>query len=99
MRWNPVFNALGAVTYIGAVVLFMQFIESVSRDTPDTPLAGMAALSLLVFSAAVMAFLFFYQPMVLLIESKKKEALSYFSKTLGIFGVITLCVLIFISFW
>lgn len=97
MRWNPMFNAVGAVAYIGAVVLLMQFIQSVRHDTPDTPLDGMGALSLLVFSAAVMAFLFFYQPIVLLSENKKKEALSYFLKTLGAFGVITVCVFILIS--
>lgn len=57
----------------------------------------MGMLSLLVFSAAIMAFFFFYQPVVLLIEGKKKEALSYFLKTLGVFGVITVCVFVLIS--
>lgn len=97
MRWNPILNAVGAAAYIGAVALFMQLIQSLGHDTPDTPLDGMGVLSLLVFSAAVMAFLFFYQPIVLLIENKKKEALSYFLKTLGAFGVITVCLLVFIS--
>ncbi|MFA6215471.1 MAG: hypothetical protein WC768_02810 [Patescibacteria group bacterium] len=97
MRWNPILNSAGAAAYIGAVALFMQFIQSLRHDTPDTLLDGMGALSLLVFSAAVMAFLFFYQPIVLLIENKKKEAVSYFLKTLGIFGVITVCVLVLIS--
>jgi Na+-transporting methylmalonyl-CoA/oxaloacetate decarboxylase gamma subunit len=49
----------------------------------------MAFLSLLVFSVAVMGFLFFYRPAVLLIENKKKEAVDYFFKTLGAFGAIT----------
>ena len=97
MRWNPILNAAGAAAYIGAVALFMQFIQSLRHDTPDTLLDGMGVLSLLVFSAAVMAFLFFYQPIVLLIENKKKEALSYFLKTLGAFGAITACVLVLIS--
>jgi NADH:ubiquinone oxidoreductase subunit 6 (subunit J) len=98
MRWNPILNAAGATAYIGAVAFFTRFIQSVRHDTPDTLLDGMGVLSLLVFSAAVMAFIFFYQPVVLLIENKKKEALSYFLKTLGAFGLITVCVLSLISF-
>lgn len=97
MRLNPILNAAGAAVYIGAVVFFMQFLQSLGPDTPDTPLVGMGMLSLLVFFAAVMAFFFFYQPIVLLIDGKKKEALSYFLKTLGVFGVITICLFVLIS--
>lgn len=93
MKWNPFINALMASGYIGAVVLFLHFIESLRHDTPDTFVDGMAAISLFVFSAAVMAFLFFYQPALKLIENKKTEAVSYFLKTLGIFGVMTVTML------
>lgn len=97
MRWSPILHAVGAIIYIGVIVRLMEFIQSLFSDTPDTVLVGMGMLSLFVFSAAVMAFLFFYQPVVLLSENKKKEALSYFLKTLGAFGVITVCVFILIS--
>lgn len=97
MRWNPILSAFAAAAYIGAVALFMHFIESLRHDTPDTLLDGMGVMSLLVFSAAVMAFLFFYQPVLKLIENKKSEALSYFLKTLGVFGLITIAVLTFVS--
>ena len=93
MKQHPILNALAAIAYIAVVVTFMQFIESVRHDTPDTPIDGLGFLSLLVFSAAVMAFLFFYQPVSLLIENKKHEALSYFLKTLGHFGMITILIL------
>jgi hypothetical protein len=93
MKWNPFINAVAALAYIGAVVTFMHFIESLRHDTPDTFVDGMGFISLLVFSAAVMAFLFFYQPILRLVEHKQAEALSYFLKTLGIFGVITILVL------
>ena len=93
MKWNPFVNAVAAAIYIGLVALFMRFIESLRHDTPDTLLDGMGFMSLLVFSAAVMAFLFFYQPVLRLIENKKAEAVSYFLKTLGIFGAITIGVL------
>ena len=97
MKWNPFLNALAASLYIGLVVTFMHFIESIRHDTPDTLFDGMGVLSLLTFSAAVMAFLFFYQPIVKLIQDKQTEALSYFLKTLGFFGLITLLVLITVS--
>jgi hypothetical protein len=97
MKWNPFINAAAASAYIGAVALFMQFIQSLRHDTPDTLLDGMGVISLFVFSAAVMAFLFFYEPVRRLIENKKAEAVSYFLKTLGIFGVITIIVLTLVS--
>ncbi len=97
MKWNPLLSALAAIAYIGAVVLFMRFIESVRHDTPDTLIDGMGFISLFVFSAAVMAFLFFYEPLQKLIENKKTEALSYFFKTLGIFGVVMVAILVVAS--
>ena len=93
MKWNPYLNAFAAAAYIGLVVIFMHFIESLRHDTPDTLLDGMGAISLFVFSAAVMAFLFFYQPVVRLVERKNAEALSYFLKILATFGAILVVVL------
>ncbi|MDB5245028.1 MAG: hypothetical protein JWN90_133 [Parcubacteria group bacterium] len=97
MKWNPFINALAAVAYIGAVALFMHFIQSIRHDTPDTLLDSLGFISLFVCSAAIMAFLFFYQPLVRLVEGKKAEAISYFLKTLGIFGAITVAVLALVS--
>ncbi len=93
MKWNPFVNAGAAAAYIAAVVLFLHVIESLRHDTPDTLIDGMGFISLVVFSAAVMAFLFFYQPLLMLSENKKAEALSYFLKTLGIFGAVMVAVL------
>lgn len=97
MKWNPFLSAVSAAVYIGLVVTFMHFIESLRHDTPDTLLDGMGMISLFVFSAAVMAFLFFYQPALKLMENKKAEAVSYFLKTLGIFGALTIAVLVLVS--
>lgn len=58
MKWNPILNATLAALYISAVALFMRFIESHRHDTPDTLLDSMGVISLLVFSVAIMAFLF-----------------------------------------
>jgi hypothetical protein len=90
MRWNPYLNAIGATAYIWAVGLLIHYISSLHHDTPDNLTGSTTALSLAVFSAAVMGFLFFYRPVVLLIENKRQEALLFFLKTLALFGVTTL---------
>ncbi|MES2931392.1 MAG: hypothetical protein V4682_01695 [Patescibacteria group bacterium] len=97
MKWHPFLNAFAAILYIGLVVLFMHFIESLRHDTPDTLLDGIGVISLFVFSGAVMAFLFFYQPVLKLLEGSRVEAVSYFLKTLAIFGAITVAVLTLVS--
>jgi len=98
MKWNnPIINAVAASAYIAALSLFIHYVSSLRHDTPDTLLDGMGFLSLFVFSAAVMAFLFFYKPTLLLIENKKAEAISYFLKTLAAFGVITGVLLVLVS--
>ena len=94
MRWNPFINAAGAAAYIWGIGLLIHHISSLHHDTPDNLVCSIAALSLLVFSAAVMGFLFFYRPAVLLVENKRDEAVSFFLKTLGTFGVITLFVIL-----
>lgn len=94
MRWNPYLNAIGATAYIGGVALLISHIASLHRDTPDNLIGSIAFISLVVFSAAVMGFLFFYRPVVLLIENKKEEAIFFFLKTLGTFGIITLIVIL-----
>ncbi len=93
MKYRPFLHGLSAVAYIGAVVLFIRYMESIRHDTPDTFLDGMAFISLFVFSASVMAFLFFYQPLLLILENKKPEALNFFFKTLATCGATTLVLL------
>lgn len=95
--WKPVYNAAGAALYITLVVKCIDFISSMRHNTPDTLIDGMGALSLLVFSAATMAFLFFYRPVELLIDGRRGEAISYFMQTLAFFGAITIFVLLLVS--
>ncbi len=94
MNKKPQVNALGASVYIFLIVSIMNFVTAPLRDKPDTFFAPMVMLFVLTLSAAVMAYLFFYQPILLLIEGKKKEAVDLFGKTVGIFGVMTGTVLI-----
>lgn len=98
MTKNPILNALSAAGYIGLVVSVINFISLTQRNKPDTAFAPVVFLSLLTLSVTVMAFLFFYQPLQLFIEGKKKEALNLFGKTVGAFAVFTTVVLILLFF-
>jgi len=84
---NPVYNAIAAAGYIAGVVLLI-FLGANIFDEPDNILMPMGMLSLLVFSVAIMAYLFFYQPLILMMENKHAEAAQFFLTTLGIFACI-----------
>jgi len=93
MSKNPLLNAFTASAYIVSVVLIMNFVTQPLRNKPDTMFAPLVVLFMLTLSVAVMAYLFFYQPLQLFIEGKKKAALDLFAKTVGIFAIFTMVVL------
>lgn len=97
MTKNPLINAVSAALYIVAIVSFINFLQ-VLGDEPETILIPMAMLSLLVLSVAVMAFLFFFQPVQLLIDGDRQGAGSLFLKTVATFAVIT-ALLFSVLFW
>ena len=94
MSKNPIINALSASAYIILVVSVMTFVTQPLKNKPDTFFAPIVFLSLLTLSVAIMGFLFFYQPVLLFIEGKKKLAVNLFVKTVGIFAIFTVTVLI-----
>ena len=94
MSKNPIINALSASAYIILGVMVMTFVTHPLKNKPDTFFAPIVFLSLLTLSVAVMAILFFYKPLMLFIEGKKKDAVNLFIKTVGIFAAITAVVLI-----
>lgn len=98
MTKNPAVNALCASGYILLVVFVMNFVTMPLRDKPDTFVAPIIMLFVLTLSVSVMAYLFFYQPLLLFIEGKKKEAVNFFVKTVGIFSLITVAVLTLLFF-
>lgn len=98
MSKNPFINAFSASLYILLIVSVMSYVSGYLRDKPDTFFAPVVALSLLTQSVSVMAFLFFYQPLMLFINDKKEEAVSLFVKTVGIFAVFTLIALVVLFF-
>lgn len=93
MTKNPIINALGASAYIIFIVSVMTFVTQPLKNKPDTFFAPVTVLFVLTLSVSVMAYLFFYQPLLLLIEGKKKEAVNLFIKTVGIFAAVTAVVL------
>lgn len=90
MTKNPTLNALSATAYIVLVVSIMNLIMKTQGSKPDPAFAPVIFLSLLTMSVAVMGYLFFYQPLQLLIDGKKKEAVNLFVRTIGVFALITL---------
>lgn len=94
MSKNPIVNALGASAYIVLVVMVMNYVTQPLRNKPDTLFAPIVMLFVLTLSVAIMAFLFFYQPLLLFVEGKKKEAVNLFIKTVAVFAVFTTVVLV-----
>ncbi len=94
MSKNPIINALSASGYITLIVTVINFISHTQKDKPDTAFAPVVFLSLLTLSVAMMGYLFFYQPLQLFIQGKKKEGVNLFVQTLGVFGIITVVALV-----
>ena len=86
MTLNPFYNALLAAGYIVLVVFTITAFEK--PNSPDTILIPIAMLSLFVLSAALMGYIFFYQPATLYLDGNKKEAVDLFLKTVGFFACI-----------
>lgn len=85
MTKNPFLNALAALGYIVGLVLAV-FWGGPILGPEETVLIPMAMLSLFVFSAAAMGYIFLYQPVTMYLDGHKREALDLFLMTLAIFG-------------
>jgi len=94
MSKNPIVNALSASVYIILVVAVMTWVTQPLKDKPDTFFAPVTMLSVLTLSVAVMAYLFFYQPLQLFISDKKREAVNLFIRTVAMFAIFTVLTLI-----
>ena len=81
---KPFFYALSAVLYIVIIILCGNALSPFIPE--ETILIPMAMLSLFVLSTAIMGFLFLSEPLILYIENKKREAILFFAKTVGIFA-------------
>jgi hypothetical protein len=90
---TPLRNAIFAALYIVLIVSTITSFETLFKDTPDTIMAPMVMLSLLVLSVAIMGYLFAFEPLRLYIDGKKQEAVAFFGRTVGFFAC---CVAIFV---
>ena len=84
---SPYFNAGAAVLYIVAIVACISFV--LPRTGPEEGfLAPIVFLSMLVLSVALMGFLFFFQPLRLMLSGAHKESAVFFLKTVGTFALL-----------
>ncbi len=89
MTKNPFYNAISAFIYIVLVVLLMNFVSK-GEDPSGAIVAPIMMISLFTLSAAVMAYIFLYQPIMLYLDNKKEKAVKLFVQTVGIFASLTL---------
>jgi hypothetical protein len=89
MKQKPLVNSLLATLYIALISLVFYLGNSLKIGNQPI-LAPIALISLFTLSAAVMGYLFVYQPLTLYIDGKKKLALNFFLKTTLIFALTTL---------
>lgn len=95
MNKKPIINALGALLYIIAISLVVNYGPQYIESTPSV-LAPVTMLSLLTLSVAVMGYFFVLQPLQLFLSGKKKEGVKLFTETLAAFAVITVILVIIV---
>lgn len=93
MTKNPFFNSLLATLYI-VIIAGVMFYGTEHASPGNSVIVPITIVSLFTLSAAVMGYLFFYQPIQLYFDGKKKEAVNLFLRTLVIFAGITIILLI-----
>lgn len=93
MTKNPLINAFAALSYI-VLVASVMFFGTKNLGPKDSIVAPIAMVSLFTLSAAVMGYVFCYQPAMLYFDNKKKQAVTLFLQTVGVFGGITVILLL-----
>jgi hypothetical protein len=88
MSRNPFINGIAATVYIILIAAVMNFGSKMASH-PNTFLAPIAFISLFTLSAAVMGYIFCYQPAQLYFDNKKKQAVKLFLETVVFFALIT----------
>lgn len=90
MSKNPFYNAILAIGYIAFLVSGVfygsQYLEGVIQETILLPMGFLATF---VLSAALMGYLFLYQPLLLIIDGRREEGVKLFLQTVGVFAVAT----------
>lgn len=93
MTKNPFVNAFAALLYITLVASVMFY--GMSHTGPvKSVIVPITMISLFTLSAAIMGYLFLYQPLQLYLDGKKKDAVNLFLQTVAVFGGITSLILV-----
>jgi hypothetical protein len=90
IRKTAALHAAAALGYITVLVAVLSSFRP--EDALPEVLMALTMLSTLVLSAAVMAMLFFFRPVMLLLEGKKKEAALFVLWTMGFFLIYAVSV-------
>ena len=91
---NAITQAILSSAYVWLIGSFLFYIPKfLHSDKPDTVLAPILMLSLVVFSAALMGVHIFGKPLMWYLDNKKREAITLLTYTLGIFFAITVIIL------
>jgi Na+/H+-dicarboxylate symporter len=86
---TPLFFALAAELYIMIVVTVITRVMPRFAGEPDSVFAPITALSVLVLSVALMAYLFFSVPIREYLDGNKERAVRFLLKTIAYFAVCT----------
>ncbi len=87
MTKNPFYNVGAGLIYITLVVFAINTGSRLANpDTGNSLLIPIGMLSLFVLSAAMMAYVFLYQPIVMFMEGNRRGAISLLWKTAVIFA-------------
>lgn len=89
MTKNPFINGLAATTYIVVIAAIMTIGVKTMANTDNSIMVPVAFISLFTLSAAIMGYLFLYQPGQLYFDGQKKQAVKLFLQTVASFGLIT----------
>lgn len=88
----------GAVLYVAVVATVMRNAERLFSDgKPDSALAPIGMLLLLVVSAATMGMLVFGKPLMLYIDGKKREGVMMAVCTIGQLAAITILLFVVLA--
>ena len=86
-------NALAATLYIIGIVLVMNYATRSGSVEPSL-IVPLAFLFLFTLSAAVMGYLFLYQPLQLFLDGERRVAVNLFLQTVAVFAGVTVVLLI-----
>ncbi len=95
MTKNPLINALTALLYITAVASFMFYAPTLLKlPKEDSVFMPIWFISLFVFSAATMGYVFLSKPIMMFLEGEKQGAVKLFLHTVLAFGLSALALAI-----